>query len=448
MRDFTFFHCSDIHLGKTYAGSPGEKERYEDFFLTFSSIIERAVEEAVDAVVIAGDLFHDAQVLPQTLAKTVAILEPLKKAGIPAIAVEGNHDWIHRRENVSWLEALSHMGYLHLLRPERTDDGGYRFPTWDADRKQGGHLELGGINFYGLGYIGAFAARHVPRIVEAIQKTGTEENVLLFHIGVLRYCWVDIGSISEEEFLPLANAFKYVALGHGHKAYTVEKDSVPFAFNAGSPECVNFGEEEHPFKGFNRVIWRPDGPQVEPVRTAPRLMFNQTVLLDGCQDARQAEAQLRENLAQINRSADARSPVVRIKLTGTVGFRPFELSREKVGKISTEVFEPIHVEYENALGFSLPGADGAKKELKSLAELEREVIESLFRSQTAYRADAERYTDLAIRIKEHLLGGHATAAELLDLIHRAVHRQEHALSSQEQTQTATDRGEVQCESRK
>ena len=50
-------------------------------------------------------------------ARTIETLQPLKDAGIPCIAVEGNHDWIHRRDSISWMEALSQMGYIRLLRP-------------------------------------------------------------------------------------------------------------------------------------------------------------------------------------------------------------------------------------------------------------------------------------------------------------------------------------------
>ena len=97
----------------------------------------RAIREQVDFVLIAGDLFHTGQILPRTFARTIETLQPMKDAGIPCIAVEGNHDWIHRRDSISWMEALSHMGYIKLLRPDRTEDGGYRFEPFDeADRKR------------------------------------------------------------------------------------------------------------------------------------------------------------------------------------------------------------------------------------------------------------------------------------------------------------------------
>jgi len=111
-----FLHTSDIHLGKTYRTSAGEAERYEDFFRMLGSIVADAIAEQVDFVLVSGDLFHTGQILPRTFARTIESLQPLKDAGIPCIAVEGNHDWIHRRDSISWMEALSQMGYTRVSR--------------------------------------------------------------------------------------------------------------------------------------------------------------------------------------------------------------------------------------------------------------------------------------------------------------------------------------------
>ena len=242
-----FIHTSDIHLGKTYRNSPGESERYEDFFLTLGGIVADAVRESVDFVLIGGDLFHTGQILPKTFARTIETLQPLKEAGIPCIAIEGNHDWIHRRDNISWMEALSEMGYIRLLRPARTEDGGYRFDPFDEERGMGGHIEIGGINIYGLGYIGAQAGSHVERICKAVT---THNNLLLFHVGIWKYSPVEIGNMKLEEAHPLAEKFNYVALGHGHKPYVIETvEGRAYAYNPGASERVNFGEEKSVMSG-------------------------------------------------------------------------------------------------------------------------------------------------------------------------------------------------------
>jgi exonuclease SbcD len=385
MQDIVFYHCSDLHLGKTYVDSQEAEERYEDFFRVFSDIARQAVEEKIDALLIAGDLFHQAQVLPRTFARTIEVLESLKLAAIPVVAIEGNHDWIHRRENLSWIEALSAMGHVHLLRPERDADGGYRFPKWDEERQRGGRVEIRGVHFYGLGYIGAYAGSHVPRIVDAIKRTGTEENVLLFHVGIQQYCGTDIGNMTLEEALPLKEVCKYVALGHGHKPYLVTQE-FPFAYNAGSPECVNFGEERYGQKGFHRIVWKSgQPPQVELIPTSPRPMINEVIPLAGCRNVSEAEERVCEHLERVmmRPPPDEGRPVVRVKLTGRVEFRPIEFSRPRVIDAVKAVLDPLHVEVENALSFLTRGATGVvEREERSLADIEREVVDDLFKAQS------------------------------------------------------------------
>ncbi|MDH3809053.1 MAG: metallophosphoesterase, partial [Desulfuromonadales bacterium] len=84
-----FIHTSDIHLGKTYRTSIGEAERYDDFFRCLEGIVLDAIEAKVDFVLVGGDLFHVGQILPRTFAKTIEVLQPLKDANVPCIAIEG-----------------------------------------------------------------------------------------------------------------------------------------------------------------------------------------------------------------------------------------------------------------------------------------------------------------------------------------------------------------------
>jgi DNA repair exonuclease SbcCD nuclease subunit len=408
-----FLHTADIHLGKTYRGSPGETERYADFFRCLAGIVADAIREEVDCVLIAGDLFHTGQILPRTFAATIGVLQPLKDAGIPCVAVEGNHDWIHRRDSISWMEALSQMGYLRLLRPARTADGGYRFDPFDEATGVGGRLEVKGLNIYGLGYVGAQAGSHVPRLCEAVS---TENNLLLFHVGVWQYSPVEIGNMHPEEALPLADTFGYVALGHGHKPYVITTPGGrPYAFNPGSPERVNFGEERYD-KGYY-LVTAADGGFVHEFRpTDPRPMLSATVDLDG---ARDADAALTRFCAQVALRfaghAETRRPLLDLKLTGRVGFHPFELGRERLRLALEEIAHPLHLEIRNHL--SLVTRSGAGESVKrSLAEIERDVLRELIGARSEYQGREEALVRLSLAIRDQVLKGCVEGEELLGLL--------------------------------
>ncbi|GFE59621.1 exonuclease SbcCD subunit D [Geobacter sp. AOG2] len=410
----SFLHTADIHLGKTYRTSANESERYEDFFCMLGSIVADAIARQVDFVLIAGDLFHTGQILPRTFARTIETLQPLKDAGIPCIAVEGNHDWIHRRDSISWMEALSQMGYICLLRPSRTESGGYCFEPFDPETGMGGHIGIKGLNIYGLGYIGTQAGNHVARICEAVT---TENNLLLFHVGVWTYSPVEIGNMQPDEALPLADKFAYVALGHGHKSYVIATlDGRNYAYNPGAPERVNFGEEKHD-KGYFLVTVEEGAFSHEFRKTSPRPMLVATISLDGAENAGQALESFRIQIAEKLIDGDGRQPLLEIRLAGRVAFHPFELGRERLRLVLDEICNPLHVEIKNHLSLVTRSGNGEEVK-KSLAEIEKDVLGELISANSAYKERKAELVSLALAIRDHVLKGDVEGDELLSLLSR------------------------------
>lgn len=412
-----FIHTADIHLGKTYRNSSGEGERYQDFFHCLAGIVADGVREAVDFVLIGGDLFHTGQILPKTFARTIEILQPLKEAGIPCIAIEGNHDWIHRRNNISWMEALSEMGYIRLLRPARSEEGGYCFAPFNEKTGMGGHIEIGGLNIYGLGYIGAQAGSHVERICEAVT---TDHNLLIFHVGIWRYSPVEIGNMKIEEAHPLAEKFGYVALGHGHKPYVIETpEGRPYAYNPGAPERVNFGEEKYD-KGYYFVSLE-DGSFTKEFRpTDPRPMLVEVINLDGAGDADSALARFQEQItAKLAGLSDARPPLLELKLAGRVGFHPFELGRERLRLAIAELVVPLHVEIKNHLSM-VTRAGGEELVKKSLSEIEMDVLHELITAHSKYQGREGELARLSLAIRDLVMKGDVEDDELLGLFREEV----------------------------
>jgi DNA repair exonuclease SbcCD nuclease subunit len=412
-----FIHTADIHLGKTYRSCADDNERYEDFFTMLGGIVADAITEQVDFLLIGGDLFHTGQILPRTFARTIETLQPLKNAGIPCIAVEGNHDWIHRRDSISWMEALSQMGYICLLRPSRTESGGYHFEPFNPESGAGGHIEINGLNIYGLGYIGTQAGHHVARICEAVT---TKNNLLLFHVGVWTYSPVEIGNMHPDEALPLAETFDYVALGHGHKPYVIATaEGRNYAFNPGAPERVNFGEEKYD-KGYY-LVTVADGVYHHEFRpTVPRPMLVVTVSLEGAENADQALEHFRSQIKEkLPMSGDLRRPLLEVRLTGRVAFHPFELGRERLRLALEEICTPLHVEIKNHLSLVTRSGEG-EEVARTLSEIERDVVGELISANTAYKGRRDELVNLALAIRDQVMKGDVEGDELLGLLSREI----------------------------
>src|SRR5579871_1948507 len=149
----TFIHTADNHLGYEQYGM---KERFNDFARAFLAVVDSAIARKADCFLIAGDLFNKRAIDALTLMQAKTALERLKDAGIPAIAIEGNHDRSYYRDGVSWLQFLCWQGVLTLLNPP-VRDGLPQIAPWDAEALRGAYVELkgGALRVYGLPWYGA-----------------------------------------------------------------------------------------------------------------------------------------------------------------------------------------------------------------------------------------------------------------------------------------------------
>ena len=102
-------HTADTHLGyRQYHRA----ERRADFLAAFEQVIDDAVAAEADAVVHAGDLFDDRQPGLPDLTGALSALERLDDAGIPFLAVVGNHESKRGRQ---WLDLFEQVGVATRL---------------------------------------------------------------------------------------------------------------------------------------------------------------------------------------------------------------------------------------------------------------------------------------------------------------------------------------------
>ncbi|AHF99212.1 metallophosphatase [Halostagnicola larsenii XH-48] len=105
-------HTGDTHIGYQQYNAP---ERRRDFLEAFREVVDDAVEDDVDAVIHAGDLFHDRRPGLVDLQGTVEILRRLKDADIPFLAVVGNHE---SKRDGQWLDLFADLGLATRLGSE------------------------------------------------------------------------------------------------------------------------------------------------------------------------------------------------------------------------------------------------------------------------------------------------------------------------------------------
>jgi len=138
-------HTGDTHIGYQQYHSP---VRRQDFLDAFGAVVDDAVDGDVDAVVHAGDLFHDRRPELSDLMGTIAVLRRLADADIPFLAVVGNHE---ATRDGQWVDLLERLGLatrlgaaptvvgdtafygLDHVPVSRRDELTYEFAAGDAD---------------------------------------------------------------------------------------------------------------------------------------------------------------------------------------------------------------------------------------------------------------------------------------------------------------------------
>jgi len=113
MTTFRFIHCSDLHIDSPFKGLSALEARMagrllDSTFKSFNNIVDLALGEKVDAVIVAGDVYDSADRSLKAQFKFRRGLERLSRAGIPAFIAHGNHDPLDRwSSNLDWPDLVT-----------------------------------------------------------------------------------------------------------------------------------------------------------------------------------------------------------------------------------------------------------------------------------------------------------------------------------------------------
>ena len=233
-----FLHTADWHIGKKLHGFDLAEEQRD----AFDQIKQIAVEQNVDAIVIAGDLYDRAVASEDSVALLNQMLKELNlQAGYPLLTISGNHDSAIRLETGSdWYQATD-----FYLKTKFSD----AFSP----------VTLGDTQFFMLPYFQPQMARNyfeddslknLPEIMEKVvaemeqQFASDKKHILVAHFFAAGSSHTDSETMLEVGGLnpvpvDLLEKFDYVALGHLHDKNAIKHDFIHYA---GSP--VKFSTSE------------------------------------------------------------------------------------------------------------------------------------------------------------------------------------------------------------
>ncbi|WP_066058949.1 metallophosphoesterase family protein [Robertmurraya korlensis] len=243
MKRVKFIHAADLHLDSPMVGlkslpSSIFSRLQESTFVALERIVNKAIEEKVDFVILAGDLFdsEDRSIKAQTRLRNE--MKRLLAHEIPVFAIHGNHDHL----DGSW----SHLDMSKNVHVFSTNVETKLYKT------------ASGINLRLYGF--SYPSRHVfERKIVDYKKEGEAD----FHIGILHGNME--GSHEHGNYAPFSlkelveKDFDYWALGHIHKRMIISQD--PPVIYPGNTQGRN--RKETGIKGAYIVTLEKGNPSFE-----------------------------------------------------------------------------------------------------------------------------------------------------------------------------------------
>jgi DNA repair exonuclease SbcCD nuclease subunit len=213
-------HTADIHLGAKFSGlgNKGASQR-EQLRTTFKNVIATAIDERVNIVLIAGDLFDANQQPQRNIDLVIEQFNLLGSNNIPVCLIPGTHDSLDSSSIYRKIDFEGKCSNLKIFDEENISSKEY--PGLDL-------TVYGKPNLSNRSYISPLKGL----------KCSTSSK---FHIAMAHGSFYIPEKIAEDDHVfkieeVKASGMDYLALGHWHRVYSCSEK--PPAWYSGPPEWI------------------------------------------------------------------------------------------------------------------------------------------------------------------------------------------------------------------
>ena len=225
-------HTADVHLGARHAdlGDRAATQR-ERQFAAFVATIDLAIEEKVDLVLIAGDLFDSNTQPRRSVERAAAQIKRLVDARIRVVIAPGTHDVydkasIYRAYDMPALAGAVGSDLVTVLDPDHADV----------------HLRALDVVVHGRCY----ATKRAPQSPLAGLDASNDDRAS-WHVGLLHAALAIEGRTDGDEVVIrteeiAASNLDYLALGHWHSTSKGKAGRTTYAY-AGAPEPIALDQD-------------------------------------------------------------------------------------------------------------------------------------------------------------------------------------------------------------
>jgi len=213
-------HTADIHLGAKFPGlgNNGDSQR-EQLRNTFRNIITTAIDETVNIVLIAGDLFNANQQPQRNIDMVIEQFNLLASNNIPVCLIPGTHDSFDSSSIYRKFDFEGKCSNLKIFTDENVSFKEY--PNLD-------------LTVYGKPNL---SNRSYASPLKGLKPLTSSK----FHIAMAHGSFYIPGKAEEDDHVfkleeVKASGMHYLALGHWHEVYQCSDQ--PEGWYSGSPEWI------------------------------------------------------------------------------------------------------------------------------------------------------------------------------------------------------------------
>ena len=280
-----FSHISDTHLGLIQYGL---EEREQDIYDSFNQAIDISIQDKVDFVIFAGDIFHTPNPSGTAILQMANALKRLKENEIESFFVLGEHDISRVRSTpIPYVyHNLEFSKYVGRGEPVYYKD--VMIVGFDKIRKN----EMTGLEEKFLR-------------VESLADKHKGHKILVLHQGI-----TEVNKFAGEvNSTDLPKNFTYYAMGHLHDKFLKQYDHLkgPLAY-PGSTEITTSEGIKETEKGFFKVDISDDEAKPEWIKLDTRPQISVKTEFENIDSAIK---ELNEKISGLEKK-----PIIEIKIHG------------------------------------------------------------------------------------------------------------------------------------
>tara|TARA_Y100000310_G_scaffold308649_1_gene351989 strand:- start:10519 stop:11739 length:1221 start_codon:yes stop_codon:yes gene_type:complete len=395
-----FAHMADCHIG-----SWRDPKLKDVSTIAFQKAIDKCIEEAVDFILISGDLFNTSLPRIDNLKTAVTSLKQLKDKDIPAYIIAGSHDYSPSGKTM--LDVLEQAGLLINVVKGQEADGKLKL-NFTVDKKTG--AKITGM----LGKRYSLEKEYYEKLVLENLEQEQGYKIFMLHSGIDELKPEDQQNIITQPISLLPKNFNYYAAGHVHIVKETKIDGYGLIVYPGPLFPNSFSELEKLGTGGFYIV-EDDKPTWHSIQ-----VYNVHKIIMDC--SQKNTEQVYDEIINEIKDKEFNNTIVLIRLSGSLeSGKPHDIDFKDIfqkiydksahfvmkntNALTTKEFEEIKIDTkstEDAEAAIIKEHLGQIKVSNMDITKEEALIKALMQTLSTEKQEGERVTDFENRVKQEV----------------------------------------------